>query len=181
MGLGTKEQRGSPNLANRYMELIDNPEETVRKLRKENGRKPLWLTMCRGVQQEGKATASLSQCILWLSNQFCVLTPITDPWVVQERYNLHKNGGLKLMVLEEVIKLSMDGVGMMQCNCANAMHWGECPYSLADLRNKGIIVDFFNQGTNDPKQVEVVGQRKKKRKESGFRQVELNDVVFQRR
>jgi hypothetical protein len=95
--------------------------------------------------------------ILWLLAQFIILTPITDPAVVAYRYALYQKQKIKMKPLEEVITLSAAGVGLMQCNCRNGMHYGIDPHCIGDLLEKGIILDFTNQDNQDPTAIAARG------------------------
>ena len=54
------------------------------------------------------------------------------------------------MPLDEVIRLSMEGKGMMQCNCPNGSHYCDDAHSLGDMFKKGIIIDFKKDTRTDP-------------------------------
>jgi hypothetical protein len=186
-----------PYLGNHYLKLIENPAAVIATLTSTNvHNKPLWYTTLRSLSRQimvldtkGKkktittVAPSPTRCVLWLLSQFCILTPITDPAVVVNRYQLHENNGLPLMDLDTVIGLSLEKRGMMQCNCRNAQHYGCCPHSMGDLLAKGIVLGFHNQGVNDPTPMVKRGRRKNKMKTAkpGAHETIINHPTFLRR
>ena len=106
---------------------------------KKHSRLPEWVI---NMQNMKDSQTSLVDCCWYLLDQFCVLKPIRRSDVVAHRWLLLKarfTVGEQLMPLDEVVKLSLAGRGLMQCNCTNGMHYGLCPHSCGWLLHCGIL------------------------------------------
>ena len=140
---------GNSGLGTEYVKCVQDPVQYLQRMfGKQYHNFPKWYKAM--VDLDASFGTTPLDGILWLLSQFIVLTPITDPAVVAHRYALYQKSKIKMVPLAEVIKLSAQGVGFMQCNCRNGMHYGIDPHCTGDLLRKGIIVDFTNQGDNDP-------------------------------
>ena len=86
------------------------------------------------------------------------------------------------MPLDEVIEMSVNRVGMMQCNCPNGSHYCDDAHSLGDMLHKGIIQDFKSvAGQNPAKWGQIHQRNKKKSKKTQFKTASLVAPKFNER
>ena len=174
--------RNTPALLPAYVDLITNPDTVVARLTSPfESNHPQWFKSLRGAVSD-KPPPTVVDCLLWLLSQFCLLVPIEDPNVIAHRWGLHKKKGLNLMPLDEVIEMSVNRVGMMQCNCPNGSHYCDDAHSLGDMLHKGIIQDFKSvAGQNPAKWGQIHQRNKKKSKKTQFKTASLVAPKFNER
>lgn len=147
---------GSSGLGTEYIKCVQDPDRYLERMFGGNFHQyPKWYKDFGALDAQHFVTPI--DGVLWLLSQFVVLTPITDPAVVAHRYALYQKKNIKMIPLDQIIELSTKGVGFMQCNCRNGMHYGIDPHCIGDLLHKKIIVDFTNQEDNDPTQFAARG------------------------
>jgi len=179
-GSDDEDEEDTPALRKEYLALIHNPvayvSQTTETMYMDSDQRPAWMNIS---QRTNDLPPTPLQSLLWLLKQFCVLIPITDPDVIAHRYDFHRRKGMALMPLEEVILLSMEKKGMMQCNCPNGSHYGDDAHSLGDMYHKGIIKHFASDLKSCPeKWVALKDKGKKKKKKETLKAAFLDAPIF---